>query len=160
MTIAGTTQYFKSIHHPGDAPLALVLVRSQTEATAIVVIALLAVSFVFLMQGYSVWQTLVWVLPAAYVATAIWAAYELRRKPAEIVLKNGLGEIRSVWDVARINEGDEIETALLVRVFPPQKVDGEVNVAIGDTMMTIRPQEWPDFGQLTRALSDAAQLVQ
>ena len=117
---------------------------------------LLAVSFVVLMQGHYVLQTLLWAIPVAYLATAFWAVFELRRKPAEIVIRHGLAMVRSVWDVARDPKITVDEGIRFVPVFSARRIEGSFSAAIGDQLVAILPEEWPRFRELTRALQKAA----
>lgn len=147
---------FPSVLHPGDTSFALVVARAQAQPVALALVGLLTVSFVALMQGTPVLGLLVWATPLAYAVAAAWALYELRRKPAEIVLRGGFAAVRSVWDVARRPDPATDKELLLFRVFPPTRVDGELTVSIGHDVYTIRPQDWPKFGKLSEALQAAS----
>ncbi len=147
---------YRSIHHPGDSTLAHVVARAQAQPVAISLITLLTVSFVALMQGSAVLGTLLWAAPLAYAVAAAWAMHELRRKPAEIVIRGGFAAVRSVWDVARRPNPASDSELMLYRVFPPNRVDGELSIGIGHQVYTLRPDEWPCFTQLRDALNEAA----
>jgi len=108
------------------------------------------------MQGSPVLGTLVWTAPLAYAAAAGWSLYELQRRPAEIVIRGGFAAVRSVWDVARHRDPAADEELRLYRIFPPNRVDGELSVGIGHQVYTLRPGEWPKFGTLKEALHTAA----
>ena len=147
---------FPSIHHPGDAALAFVLARAQVQPVALALIALLTVSCVALLEGEPVLSTLAWSSPLAYVVAVGWTLYELHRKPAEVVVRGGFAAVRSVWDVARRQNPASDAELLFYRVFPPQRVDGELTVAIGHDVHTIRREEWPTFDALKEALHAAS----
>ena len=147
---------FPSSHHPGDTSFTLVVARAQAQPVALALIAVLVVSFVVLMQGSPVLGTLAWAAPLAYAVAAGWSLYELRRRPAEIVLRGGFAAVRSVWDVARRPDPASDSELRLYRVFPPNRVDGELSVGIGHQVYTLRPEDWPKFGRLKDALHAAA----
>ena len=151
-----STVTFPSIHHPGDTSFGLVVARAQAQPVALAFIAVLVVSFVVLMQGSPVLGTLVWAVPLAYAAAAGWSLYELQRRPGEIMIRGGFVAVRSVWDVARRPDPASDSELRLYRVFPPNRVDGELNVGIGHQVYTLRPEDWPKFGRLKDALHAAS----
>lgn len=145
------TATFQSVHHPGEAPRALVLARAQAEPVALALLGVCVVAFVGMLTGAAVVGTLVWAVPLAYLLAASWAVYDLHRRPAEVVLRNGFGAVRSVWDVA----WDRNEPASVVRlqpVFRPFRKDGQLHVGVGDAIYTLRPEEWPTYSALLDAL--------
>ena len=151
-----TFAIYKSTHHPGDTSFGLVVARAQAQPVSLALIAVLVVSFVALMQGTPVVVTLIGVAPLAYAVAAGWSLYELRRRPAEIVLRGGFAAVRSVWEVARRPDPASDSELRLYRVFPPNRVDGELSVGIGHQVYTLRPEEWPKYGRLKDVLNAAA----
>jgi len=147
---------FSSIHYPDDTQFALVVARAQAQPVAVALIALLTVSFVALLQGSPVLGTLTWAAPFAYAIAAGWSLYELRRKPAEIVIRGGFAAVRSVWEVARRPDPATDIDLHLYRVFPPSRVDGQLSVGIGHEVFTLRPEDWPKFATLKDALHAAS----
>ena len=99
-----TAQTYSSIHHPGDMSLALVVARAQAQPVALALIAVMVATLPAVLRGQPVLGTVVWVAPLAYGIAAAWSLYELRRKPAELIVRGGFGTVRSVWDVARSRE--------------------------------------------------------
>ena len=151
------TTIFKSIHHPGKAPLALVVLRAQAEPVALALLGVFVVAFVGMLRGEAVLGTLVWAVPVAYVLAAAWATYELHRRPAEIALADGFGLVRSVWDVAAGRDA-KVRVDRFLPVFRPFRKDGEYHASIGDTVHTLHAAEWPQLDALVdalRASSDA-----
>jgi hypothetical protein len=146
---------FKSTHHPGTAPLALVLLRAQAEPVALALVGVFAVALVGVLRGTDVLGALVWAVPLAYVLAVAWATYELQRRPAEIVLHEGFGLIRSVWEVAASPEG-KVRVDRFFPVFRPFRKDGQYHASIGDTVLTLHAAEWPALDDLVDALRTSA----
>jgi hypothetical protein len=153
------TAVFQSTHHPGAAPLSLVLVRAQAQPVSLALLGVCVVTFAALLGGTPVLGTLAWAAPLAYALAAAWSVYELHRRPAEIVLRRGFGAVRSVWDVAAGRDAPS-EFVALSPVFPPFRKDGQLHVAIGDAIVTLRPAEWPAFDDLAAALRATAEELQ
>lgn len=151
-----TTTIYKSVYHPGEAPRALVVARAQAQPVGLALLGVFVVAFVGILRGEAVLGTLLWAVPLTYAAAAAWALYDLHRRPAEIVLRGGFGAVRSVWDVAWGRE-QPAESVRLQPVFRPFRKDGQLHVGVGDTIHTLRPDDWPKFSPLLddlRATSD------
>jgi hypothetical protein len=151
---------FHSIHHPGDMSLALVMARAQAQPVALALIAVMVATLPAVLRGEPVLGTVVWVAPLAYGIAAAWSLYELRRRPAELIVRGGFGTVRSVWDVARSRESFDAERIRLHPLFEPGKKDGLMHLGIGDTVFTLRPTEWPRYTDLLAALRQAAAELQ
>ncbi len=147
---------FRSVHHPGDAPLALVVARAQARPVAAALVAVMVAATARVLSGADVLGLVAWALPLAYAGAAAWALFELRRLPAEILLRGPLGAVRSVWAVARERETG-VEEDALVPVIAPRKTDGALLVGFGDAAVALRPFEWPEFDRLRDALDSAAE---
>jgi hypothetical protein len=146
---------FKSTHHPGTAPLSLVLLRAQAEPVALALVGVFAVALVGVLRGADVLGTLLWAVPLAYALAVAWTTYELHRRPAEIVLHEGFGLVRSVWDVAASREA-RVRVDRFLPVFRPFRKDGEYHASIGDTVLTLHAAEWPALDDLLDALRASA----
>jgi hypothetical protein len=153
------TSVFRSVHHPGTTPPALVLLRAQAEPVALALLGVFVVALVGILRGEDVLGLLLWAAPLAYVLAAAWAAYDLSRRPAEVVLQGGFGAVRSVWDVAWGRERRDPLVRLLP-VFAPFRKDGQLHVGIGDAVHTLRPEDWPELGELVDAFRTASEELQ
>lgn len=143
---------FRSIHHPGRTPAPLVLARAQARGLALGLLPVMVLATATILQGASPLATLTWTVPLVCVAALAWAAYDVRRRPAAIVLDGGAGAVRSVWDVARRGENG----GPLTVVLPSSKVDGVLHAALGDATLPLYPSDWPDFDGLVDALRAAS----
>ena len=152
---------FSSIYHPGHAPLSLVIARAQVQPVALTLLGVFTVAFVGILRGEVVLETMLWAAPLAYVLAAAWSVYRLHQRPAELIVHNGFGAMRSVWDVARDREvplekiGERIR---LEPVFRPFRKDGYVHAGVGDEVHTFRPTEWPAYSELVSALKDSTEV--
>ena len=154
-------EVFQSIHHPGSAPLALVIARAQAQPVALALIGVMVVTLSAVLRGLPVLHLLLWAAPLAYAAAASWSVYELHRRPAELVIRGGFGAKRSVWEVARDHEqSDAYVTIRLHPLFEPGKKDGQWHVGVGDDVVSLRPSEWPRYDELIAALRRAAAELQ
>lgn len=149
------TVIFNSVHHPGEVPFGLVLARAQAQPVALALLGVFVVATVAVLRGEAVLGSLLWAVPIAYAAAASWTAYELHRTPAAIVLRGGFGAVRSVWDVARRKEGPDA-LVRLQPVFRPFRKEGQMHAGIGDTIHTLRREEWPQYNDLLDALRNSA----
>jgi hypothetical protein len=105
------------------------------------------------LQGVSVVRAFFLLAPLAYAAAVMWSFYDLTRTPAEVILRGGLGAVRSVWEVARNRGRAPIP---LAPVFHPRKADGALLVGFGDSVIAFRPEDWADFDVMRDALQAAA----
>ncbi len=147
-----------SRHHPGTTPPSAVLLRAQSGPVGIAFAVLMVITVVAMLQGTPVLRAFLIALPLVYLGAAAWALYDLRRRPAEVLLSDGFGIVRSVWDVATEKAG---RTALpFVPVLHPRKGDGALLVGFGDTVFAFRPDDWPDFDDLRDALTASADVTE
>jgi hypothetical protein len=153
------TTIFRSIHHPGHAQLPFVVARAQAQPVALALTAVMIATLGAVLRGEAVLGTVAWAAPLAYFVAAAWSLYELQRRPAEIVIRHGLGTVRSVWDVAR-TRGFVPDTLRLHPLFEPGKKDGQLFVGIGDEVVTLRAAEWPQYRALLDALRAGAAELQ
>src|SRR5690554_5733951 len=107
---------FRSRHHPGDAPTALVYARALTGPLAWSMTGVMIAAAMAMLTAQDPLPWVVWVVPVVYALSTAWTIYDLRRTPAELVLDGARGGVRSVWDAARRS------TALrLHSVFSPRR---------------------------------------
>ena len=93
-------------------------------------------------------------MPTAYVLAAAAGLYVVQKRPAEVVVDGGRAALRSVWDAS----GGDATVLLPVHSVLPRR-EGLV-VGIGDEVVTLRPEEWPEFEEVHRALADAARIAE
>jgi hypothetical protein len=141
---------FPSRHHPGAAPLAVVYARELTGPLAGAMIALMVAATAAVLMSQDPAPTLAWAAPLAALLAAAFAGHHARRLPAELVLYADRAALRSVWDVA------SGRTSLPLRVLPPRRVREGLNVGIGPDVVTLTPEDWPDYPRLREALTRSA----
>lgn len=147
---------FRSIHHPGTAGLGLAIARAQAQPVALAFVGLMIITLGGVLQGAAVWPLLLWGAPLTYIASASWGIYTLHRQPAEIVLRNGFGVIRSAWDVAKQRDEPSPFTVRFEPVFEPGRKEGVRFAAIGDRILPLQSGVWPQYDDLLVALNEAA----
>lgn len=142
---------FRSHHHPGDAPLALVYARALTGPLAWSMTGVMIAAAMAMLQAQDPLPWVVWVVPVVYVLSTAWTIYDLRHTPAEVVLDGPRGGVRSVWDTAR-----RTSTLRLRPVYSPRRTMEGVDVPIGRTLYSLSPVDWPSYEQLEKGLFEAA----
>ncbi|HIG76363.1 MAG TPA: hypothetical protein EYQ24_17840 [Bacteroidetes bacterium] len=141
---------FRSVHHPGSASRALVAARAQAGPVAFALLCVMIVALAAALQGYPVLRPLMLIVPGVYACAAAVGMYVVQRRPAEVVVAGASGAIRSVWEVS----GDG--PALLVPVHSAMPRREGLVVGIGDEVITLRPEDWPQLEDVHRALAEAA----
>lgn len=132
----------------------MLLARAQAGAVGIAFAGVMVVTTAAALQGVPILRAFLASAVVAYAAAVAYTYYDLTRTPAEVLLGDGLGAVRSVWEVA-ITRGWRTAPAF-VPVYHPRKGDGALLVGIGDTVVAFRPVDWPDFDALRDALTAAA----
>ncbi|MEL6614561.1 MAG: hypothetical protein AAFQ43_02420 [Bacteroidota bacterium] len=143
---------FASIHHPGDASRALVAARAQSLPVALVFLVLMVVSLAAVLQGVEVLRPLLIAVPVGYLVAASIGLYGAQKRYAEVVTDGGRAAIRSVWEASGGGP------AVLVRVHSVLPRREGLLVGLGDEVVTLRPEDWPAFDRVHRALADAARI--
>jgi hypothetical protein len=132
-----------------------VVARAQVVAVGLALGAAMVVTTAAVLQGAPVLGPFMVLTPLVYAAAVGWTIYDLMRTPAEVLLAGGRGAVRSVWDVAR---GRQREQVVLDPVFQPRKADGALLVGFGHSVVAFRPDDWANFDDLRDALESAADL--
>ena len=145
---------FRSIHHPGTASRAVVVARAQSLPVAVAFLAVMIGSLSAVLQGVDVLRPLLWIVPSAYAAAAAMGMYAVQRRPAEVVVDGGRGAVRSVWEASGAGP------AVLARVHSALPRREGLVVGIGDEVVTLRPEDWPDFAGAHHALAGAARIAE
>ena len=145
---------FLSRHHPGTMPAPLLLARAQAGAVGVAFAVVMVVATAAALQGLPLLRAFLASAALAYAGAVAYTYHDLTRTPAEVLLGDGLGAVRSVWEVAT-TRGWRTEPAY-VPVFHPRKGDGALLVGFGDAVVAFRPADWPDFDALRDALTAAA----
>ncbi len=142
---------FRSRHHPGDAPTALVYARALTGPLAWSMTGVMIAAAVAMLEGQDPLPWVLWVVPLVYALSTAWTIYDLRRTPAELVLDGSRGGLRSVWDAA-----GRTSALPLHSVFSPRRTMEGVDVPIGRALHSFHPDDWPAFDRLEAAVFAAA----
>ncbi len=145
---------FQSIHHPGSASRALVAARAQSTPVAVAFLIVMVAALSAVLQGIDVLRPLLIIVPLVYLLAASGGLYAIQKRPAEVIVHGGRAAIPSVWDAS----GDG--PAVLERVHSVLPRREGLVVGIGDMVTTLRPEDWPEFADIHRALADAARVAE
>lgn len=146
---------FRSRHHPGDAPVALVYARALTGPLAWSMTGVMIAASVAMLEGQDPLPWVVWVVPLVYALSTAWTVYDLRRTPAELVLDGARGGVRSAWDTAGRKKPLPLRS-----VFSPRRTIYGLDVPIGRTLHAFAPEDWPHFDRLEAAAFAAAEAAE
>ncbi|MFN3597269.1 MAG: hypothetical protein ACK41D_08355 [Rubricoccaceae bacterium] len=142
---------FRSVHHPGQTPRALVALQAQARPVAAALLAVFVVSLAAALRGHDVLAPVAVAVPAAYALGATFGMSSAARTPAELHVAGGTAALRSVWDAARGRP------ATFAPVLSARMVRGEVLLGLGDAIVVLRERDWgDDFEAVFVALVDAA----
>ena len=142
---------FRSHHHPGEAPLALVYARALTGPLAWSMTGVMIAAATAMLEAQDPLPWLVWVVPLVYALSTAWTVYDLRHTPAELVLDGPRGGVRSAWDAARRTAALRLDP-----VYSPRRTMEGVDVPIGRTLYSFAPADWPGFERLEKAVFAAS----
>ncbi len=147
---AATAAVFRSRRHPGDAGPSLVFARALPPALALLLLPLMVLATADMLLGNDPAGWLLWAAPVALAVATVVTLYRLRSAPVEIVLRGGLGGARTLWEVAA-------NAPLRLRpIFRPRRVRDGLNAIVGEDVLTLAPDEWPEVAALEAALRAAA----
>lgn len=142
---------FRSRRHPGSASFALAYGAALGRALAFGMIALMIVGTASVLSLVDPLPWLTWAAPVVALFASLWALHQLRRTLVEIGVGADRAIARTTWDVLRRHvPGGQ-------RVTPPRRSGDEVNVGLGREILTLDPNEWPEFERLLEALHVAAE---
>lgn len=144
---------FRSVHHPGSASRAMVAAKAQSGPVAFALLCVMVVALAAALQGYPVLKPLLFIVPGVYTAAAAVGMYVVQRRPAEVIVAGSKGAIRSAWDVTGAGP------TLLVPIHSAMPRREGLVVGLGDEVVTLRPEDWPQLEEVHRALADAARLA-
>ena len=143
-----------SRHHPRGASRSLVYARAVSRPLSAAFLAVMVVALAAVLQGTDILGTMLWAAPLTYALVSAWAVYQLRRRPAALVLEGSHGAVPSVWEVAG---GGPLA---LRSVYAPRWEGAQLSLPIGRTVHALRSEDWPDFGAVERAATAAASASQ
>lgn len=143
------TDVFTSVHHPGDAPAALVYGRALVGPLAFCALPLMIGAAVAALQQARVLPFLTWGLPAALAAATLWTRFHLGAVPAEVRIRPHQLAVRSVRDCLHATP-PHWQRIHQVR----QRTEGLVVTAGFDTYR-FTYGDWPDHAALLDALHAA-----
>ncbi|MEM1056882.1 MAG: hypothetical protein AAGI52_15265 [Bacteroidota bacterium] len=144
---------FRSVHHPGSASRTLIAAKAQSGPVAFGLLCVMIVALAAALQGYPVLRPLLFIVPGVYAMAAAIGMYVVQRRPAEVIVAGSKGTVRSVWDAAGPGP------AILVGVHSAMPRREGLVVGIGDEVVTLRPEDWPQLEDIHRRLADAARLA-
>lgn len=142
--------YFKSIHHPGDAPAALVYARWLPRPVAACVVPVMIAAMTLALQGDPVLAVMIWGLPASLGLATVWARFQMSKTLAEVHVRAEQAAVRSVQECL----GQPAPLAW-DHIFEIRKTAGELVVTVGWDTHYLPYAEWPDHHALTEALRAA-----
>ena len=146
----GGAAVFESAHHPGGAGRPYLALEAQARPVALALLAVMTVGLAAALGGEAILWPFVTGTAVAYALAAAYGQGTLLRTPAEVEVRGPFAAVRTVWDVAGTHRGG------LAPVHSARLVRGELLVGLGDTVTTLRREDWPDFDDLTDALRGAA----
>lgn len=89
---------FESVHHPGDAPAALVYGRALATPLGFCTLPVMIATAAAALQQQPIWPFLAWGLPLALGVAAAWTRFRLGSTPAEVRIRDHQAAVRSVHD--------------------------------------------------------------
>lgn len=152
----GGAVVFASAHHPGVAGRAWLALEAQARPVALALLAVMTVGLAAALQGEAILWPFVTGTAAAYALAAAYGQSTLVWTPAEVEVRGPFAAVRSVWDVAGTRGRGGVGRGGLAPVYSVRLVHGELLVGLGDSVTTLRREDWPDFDGLVDALRGAA----
>ena len=149
----GGAAVFESAAHPGGAGRAWLSLEAQARPVALALLAVMTVGLAAALGGEDILWPFVTGTAVAYALAAAYGQGTLLTTPAEVEVRGPFAAVRSVWDVA--GRGG-FRGGGLAPVHSARLVHGELLVGLGDTVTTLRREDWPDFDGLVDALRRAA----
>ena len=158
----GGAAVFESGHHPGGAGRtpagrAYLALEAQARPVAVALLVVMTVGLAAALLGEAILWPFVTGAAVAYALAAVYGQGTLHRTPAEVEVRGPFAAVRSVWEAAG-RRG--VRGGGLAPVHSARLVRGELLVGLGDTVVTLRPEDWPDFDALVEALRSAARTGQ
>lgn len=142
---------FRSVHHPGNRPVASVYSRALARPTGACVIPVMIGAATVVLMGRPAWGFLVYGLPGALIVATAWTHFTLRRRFAELHLRPGEAAVRSVHDILI---GRKPEWHPLHGI---QAGRWDVKLSVGWRSYVFRAPEWPSYAQLRSVAEEAAE---
>lgn len=147
---------FRSMHHPGAAPAALVYGRALALPLSACVIPLMLIVLAVVLQERPALGLLVYGLPAALLVATAWTHFHLRRTPAAIRVEHPAPAGRlgraAVLTVADCLQGRVPPARLVVDL---RRTRASTQVSVGLDTYDLPDAEWPEHDALLAALRAA-----
>ena len=140
---------YASVHHPDGASRGMLALRAQARPVALALLVVMTITLAAALEGHPVLWPFVGAAAAAYTAAAAYGQHRLHATPAELVVAGPFVVVRSVWDAA----GTDRER--LAPVSSARLARGELTVGLGDDVVTLRSDDWPDFDGVVSAVRGA-----
>jgi hypothetical protein len=139
---------FKSIHHPGDTPTALVYGQALVVPLAFCTVPVMIAAAASALQQQPLFPFLTWGLPAALLAAMLWTRFQLGTTPAEVRVREREAAVRSVHDCLH-----SLRPVHWMWIHDIRAGADALVVTMGFETHRFRYDTWPDH----RALLDALQ---
>lgn len=143
-------QAYRSIHHPGHTSRLLLYGQWLVRPLAMCSLPIMILTLVDVLQGRSILPYLFFGFPAALALASAWTGFRMRSAAAEIAIDGPYAEVRTVLDVLSRRPPNPWRMVLDVR-----KSEDHFQVAIGESVFELPDSDWPEVGQLVRALQTA-----
>jgi hypothetical protein len=144
---------FASHQHPGDAPATLVFARAVIVPLGFTMLMVMIVATAGVLLGIDPIGWVIVAAPLAVAGAAAFTAFWMRRTPAELLLLGDRAAVRSVWEVSTGAPG------VAGRLLPPKKLQGGIDVGIGEDVLTLTPAEWPRLAEIEAALNELVPVI-
>jgi hypothetical protein len=141
---------FRSVHHPGDKPQALVYGRALGAPLIFCFLPVMISATAVALQQQPIAPFLTWGAPAAFGAAVIWTRYQLSATPAEIHVRDHEAAVRSVHDCLDASRSLHWEWIHEIRVGPDALI-----VTMGFETYRFPHGVWPNSQSLRDALRSA-----
>ncbi len=142
---------FLSVHHPGDASRPWLAVQAQARPVALALLFVMTVGLAAALQGQNILWPFVTGTAVAYTIAAAVGQNRLVTTPARVDVRGPFAAVHSIWQTAA-----PTPEGRLAPVSSARLQNGELTVGLGDTVVSFRPEDWPEFDALVDAFRSAA----
>ncbi len=141
---------FKSIHHPGDTPAALVYGQALVAPLGFFTLPVMIAATAAALQHRPLLPFLAWGLPAALLAATVWTRFRLGATAAEVRVRNHQASVRSVHDCLGAAPDDHWQWIHEIRSGSDALI-----VTMGFETHRFHYDAWPEHRALLDALRSA-----